>query len=532
MVLWLGCTVQTSIDSPTVTVPPPIALHNLVAESSLTHPQWAWTVDGQETAHTGPIVPARDLWPGQRWTVTAAETNQTVSTTVVIPTPTSTSVLFVVLDDIGIDRLALFGLAPSPVATPNLDALAAEGVTFDRAWANPTCTPTRASILTGRHARRTGAGVLIDMSADAWALSESEWTLPKAIGLSRAAQWRTAAVGKWHLAGPLAPNWLTHPNRLGFSHFSGSPGYLVVNQRQDVDGYFRWEKNTNGVLAISDTYNTTDIVNDTLDLVSTLPEPFFVYVAFNAAHEPLHVPPAALSSLDVTDDSSDSDLSNAVTAAFDAEFGRLVEGFSPDLRSRMTIVVVGDNGTPESVMDPAHFDTDQAKGTIHEGGVRVPLVIAGPMVEAPGRRSDALVHVVDLYPTLLDLAAVPVETNPSGHAAVDPGDGSQRSLDGESLLPLLIDSSAKLERSIGYTEKFSPNGPAPWNSWARAVRDEAYKLERFEDGKENLHHFVDGGLDEGSDLLDEPLSDADLIAYERLVAAFDFWDAALVYEGD
>lgn len=118
----------------------------------------------------------------------------------------------VVLDDVGVDRLAVYGETPTgsrPACTPNLDALAAEGLLFRRAYANPLCSSTRAQILTGRHGFRTGIGGLITSSGEGPGLSLRERTLPELLAFHD-----SAAIGKWHLAPP-AKEGLQHPLRSG-----------------------------------------------------------------------------------------------------------------------------------------------------------------------------------------------------------------------------------------------------------------------------------------------------------------------------
>jgi arylsulfatase A-like enzyme len=363
------------------------------------------------------------------------------------------------------------------------------------------------------------------MRKDAWALSEDSWTLPKAL-LAAPDDWSSAAIGKWHLAGEQAPEFLDHPLASGFGRTAGSPGYLVINTRTGEDGYFHWLKNDDGTAAFSDVYNTTDVVDEALLAAAEMPEPWFLWVAFNAAHEPLHVPPPELHDRDVTESSPDGDLHDAVAQAMDTELDRLLAGIDDE---RLTVVVVGDNGTPDFVADPEVVTPSEGKGTIHEGGVRVPLLIRTPDVADPGRHSDALVHVVDLFPTLLQAAGVPLQQDPGGLSVASPL--GPTALDGLSLLPILEDASARLGRDILYTERLEPNGPPPWSDWGRALRDPSWKLEVRASGNVDLHR-LGPGLDEGPDLLDAGTLDADALdAFDRLMAALAVQDARLVYEG-
>ncbi len=107
------------------------------------------------------------------------------------------NVLILVADDLGVNLVGAYAKGADPAPTPNIDALAARGVLFRRAWSNPLCSPTRATIQTGRYSFRTGIGWLIPVLHKGPALDPSKMTLPDLLG-SRAG-YATAAFGKWHL---------------------------------------------------------------------------------------------------------------------------------------------------------------------------------------------------------------------------------------------------------------------------------------------------------------------------------------------
>ncbi len=89
------------------------------------------------------------------------------------------NVLLVVLDDVGVDRVAAYGALENPPATPTMDGLAARGVRFDRCWSTPFCSPTRATLITGRYGFRTGIGVPLREGEKG--LSVEEWSLPRTL---------------------------------------------------------------------------------------------------------------------------------------------------------------------------------------------------------------------------------------------------------------------------------------------------------------------------------------------------------------
>ena len=352
--------------------------------------------------------------------------------------------------------MAAYGEHPDPGRTPVLDALAAEGVLFRHAWTNPVCSATRASILTGRYAFRTGIGSFLGYQ-DFTDLRDDELSLADILP----AGYATAAVGKWHLAS-VHDDPARHPLRLGFDHHRGS---LTNFPDHDPTAYFSWPKNVDGVVGPCSTYATTDTVDEALALIAQFgappePRPWFLWVAFNAPHKPYHAPPAHLHSYDLPPLGSDDPLyMRALTEAMDTEIGRLLTGLDPAVRANTLIVFVGDNGTAQSATT-APFVPAHAKGSTYEGGVNVPLIIAGPGVVAGGE-CTALVNTTDLFATVAGFVGVPSPAE-----------------DSVSLAPYLADPSAAPLRAWVYTEWFQPDLAELASTHRRAVRDARFKLRR------------------------------------------------------
>ncbi len=456
-----------------------------------------WTVDGVATEH-GADVPAADVSPGT-WTCTAEGPGGSASDAV-SAVAVGGNVLLLLLDDVGLDKVSVYPHHPAPPATPRMDALAAEGVRFDNAYALPLCSPTRAALMTGRYPSRTGVGALIpsQVPEDFFA---TEDMLPQMLKRS-AVPYATSMTGKWHLSN-IAD--VEHPSRSGFDWHGGSmnnPKYAVNPSPQGL-GYLNWEKNTNGVLAFSDTYMTTDTVDDAIDQLQTLPEPWLLYVPFNAAHEPWHSPDPALSGIDPATLTSTIDQMDAMVQALDTEMGRLLDAMTEAQRANTTIILMGDNGTQGPVMRPPS-QPGRGKSTLYEGGIRVPLIVVAPWVDAPGRVSDALVHVVDVFPTAAALAGVSLD------------DGIHR--DGLSWLPLIADVTYAWPREYLFAEKQNPNGPDPYRRWF-TLRDHDHKLkEGGPDGPE-FFELTEGSLDEGQNLLTAgTMTPEQQAAHARLVA--------------
>ena len=142
------------------------------------------------------------------------------------------NILLIIGDDIGVDKVNAYGECVEAANTPILDLIAEHGLLFRNVWSNPFCSPTRATLLTGRYGFRTGIGHFLDLEGDL-ELSLDEATLPELL----APEYHTAAVGKWHLSGAGDDSYM-HPLLSGFDRYSGS----ISN----IDDYYDWEKVVDG----------------------------------------------------------------------------------------------------------------------------------------------------------------------------------------------------------------------------------------------------------------------------------------------
>lgn len=382
------------------------------------------------------------------------------------PVLAARNILLIVADDYGIDVTRYYPLTdrrtttpPAPL-TPNLASLAQGGLLFRNVWAQQLCSPTRATIITGRYGFRTGFGKVIpqDLSQPGPVLSTTELTLPEAFRARPQLNYYLAHVGKWHLG-----RGINNPNLHGWPNFVGPHPNLA-----GLESYSSWPKVRNGAHTTSNVYATTDQVNETLAAIATARKqsrPFFITLALSAPHAPYHKPPNHLHTrdnlpLDATPDKAlRRAYYEAMIEAMDSELGRLLRGV--DLRTT-TVILVGDNGTPyETTASP--YDPNHAKDRIYEQGVHVPMIVAGSGVAAPGRMVDGLVNTVDLYPTILRLAGIdPASVLPAG-----------RKIDGVSMLPYITSTTTAALRPWVYAERFD----LAWNqNWQRAIRDRRYKL--------------------------------------------------------
>lgn len=428
------------------------------------------------------------------------------------------NILLIVADDIGIDKTAVYGEHPEPARTPTIDALAAQGVLFRNAYVSPSCSPTRASILTGRQPSRHGIGWWIYPNTETAELPHTEITIPEVLAQS-SADYTSAMVGKWHVTGFMTDRPATAPLDHGFRCSAGSLANPLDALFEDNGrrGFYRWEKVIDGEPGWTRRYMTSDATDEALDRVENTPEPWFIQVSYNGAHDPLHEPPADLITDSVNGSSSDLELYEAMVKATDTEIGRLLDGIPAEVRARTTIIYLSDNGTPRhGISSP--WDQKRGKSTVFEGGVRVPFIVAGPLVAEPGSESDALVHAVDILPTIAELAGVDLE---EAWQAL----GTEPILDGQSLVPWMEDPELPSAREVVFSEQFRPNGlDVQRSEHQRTIRDAEYKLVwDVQDGQrtEQLYRLEPGASSEGEDLLAGEASAEDLEAWERLRGAME-----------
>jgi arylsulfatase B len=418
--------------------------------------------------------------------------------------------LILVADDLGVDKVGAYGVVDDVPATPFMDRLAEQGMLFERAYGNAICSPTRATLLTGRYAARSGVGTGVIVDQAGHDLSLEEITLPEALATAPTG-YRSAAIGKWHLAGR-ASDLLRNPLDQGFEHFAGTVSNLSGAHTSDESeqSYLSWEKNTDGLLSRVTDYATTVTVDDALASMEAMPEPWLLYVAFHAPHAPLHKPPKPLLHRQLGEDPAKVDQFDAMVEALDDEIGRLLTQMGPELRGRTNIFLVGDNGTPAHGTRPP-LDPERTKGTLFEGGVHVPLIVSGPAVASRGSRSRALVNTTDVFATIVELGGVELPLRrESGREVVS---------DGVSLVPYLREPGLGSLREYAYVESFSPNGCAPsaCEHYKQALIGERYKLLRDEQGRERFDD-LQGRLIEVDPEEKTPLTAEEDLVFKRMRA--------------
>lgn len=362
--------------------------------------------------------------------------------------------LVVIADDVGVDGIGCYGYATAG-PTPNLDALATRGLRFTNAVANPVCSPTRAGLLTGRYGFRTGIGNVVTTTAG---LAASETILPEILAPAGIA---TALIGKWHLGTANGP---ATPTVMGFGEFTGSLQGAIAD-------YFAWPKVQNGVMRQETTYATTDLVDEAIAFVGRQTGPWYLQLAFHSGHTPLHAPPANLHTQNLAGlDPATTPVPfyHAMVEAMDTELGRLFAALPTATLANTNVVFLGDNGTANAVVQ-SPFDPQRSKGTVYQGGVRVPMLVAGPAVVGLPRVESAPIAAVDWFVTLAALQGV------DAFAAVPPS----TVLDGVDQRVLLAPTGAPPRRTYAFSEIFGAAGPMAATGDAEHVRDGQYELLRF-----------------------------------------------------
>jgi arylsulfatase A-like enzyme len=330
-------------------------------------------------------------------------------------------------------------------------------------------------------------------------LPSGEVTLPEL--LAAHSGHRHACVGKWHMS---FTN--TTPNTLGgFSHFSGA-------LQGALPDYNAWNKVVNGVATTGySVYATTDNANDAISWINGQgTNSWFLWLAFNAGHTPLHKPPNELHSSDglpgtqIHINNNPRRYFEAMVEAMDTELGRVLTNVS---LTNTTVIFIGDNGSTGQTIQPP-YAAGRAKGSLYEGGIRVPFLIAGAGVTSPNRTSTNLVHVVDLHSTILELAGVNVA---AAH--------SNRVVDSRTLTPIL-NNLPETNARVVLAENFSSSLT---NTVAgRALLDGRYKLIQFRNGTNELYDLVSDYL-EATNLLAGALNATQQAAYDALVLQSAAW---------
>lgn len=314
------------------------------------------------------------------------------------------NVVVILADDLGSGDVAWTNSgAPDPIATPNLDRLAATGLVLDQFRAAPLCTPARAAILTGRAPARLG--LLRNIGAkDQGGLDPRVTTLAQTL---RAAGYATELVGKWHLGHASAE---LRPTRRGFEHFVGLLGGWIDYQTHARGAKPDWWRDETPLEQLG---HSTRLLAD--EAVRAIRErdakrPLYLHLAFNAPHAPTSVPPGR--SVDEVPGADPVRRQYALLVdELDRAVGRVLAALDEaGIRESTLVVFASDNGAPAG-FGGSNGKLREGKGTVYDGGLRVPAIVSWPGRLAGGRSALA-VNAVDLAPTVCAAAGVALAADP------------------------------------------------------------------------------------------------------------------------
>ena len=380
---------------------------------------------------------------------------------------TRPNVLLILTDDQGHGDV---GFHQNPkIRTPSIDRLAREGVRFERFHVSPVCSPTRASLMTGRYCYRTG---VVDTYLGRSMMFADEVTIAQMLA---GAGYRTAIFGKWHLG----DNYPMRAMDKGFQEslvLNGGglaqPGDPPLPVHPDGAYFDPWLRH-NGRWERAQGYVTDVLTDAALRFISgQSSQPFFIYLAYNAPHVPLQVPEKYYARYRDGDlgvpqsgghpvGKSDHEITARIYAmveCIDDNIGRLLARLDElNIAGNTVVIFLSDNGPQQPRYNSGLLDL---KGNTHEGGVRVPCFVRWPGRLEVGRAVGRIAAHIDVAPTLLELCGVP---KPAGVQ-----------FDGVSLVPLLKGEAGDWPERTLYFQWH--RGDAPELNRACAALSQNYKL--------------------------------------------------------
>ncbi len=347
------------------------------------------------------------------------------------------NILMIMVDDLGYGDLASYGA--DDMCTPHIDALMRAGMRFDSFYANcPVCSPTRAALLSGCTPDMAGVpGVIRTHQADSWGyLKEDAVLLPAVL---HKAGYHTAIVGKWHL-GLESPN---TPNDRGFDLFHGFLGDMMddywKHRRHDINYMYHNRRRIDPQVHATDLF--TDWAQAYIRTRAGEKNPFFLYLAYNAPHTPIH-PPAEWVDKVKQREKGISDKRARLVAFIehlDHGIGQVVQTLRDTGQADNTLLVfTSDNGGLLRV-GANNGPLRGGKQQMWEGGIKVPFCALWPGRITPGARDrDTVAVTMDLFPTLCEAA----------------GASSVPAVEGTSLLPRLLgQDQGPLDRTLVWVRR-------------------------------------------------------------------------------
>ena len=409
------------------------------------------------------------------------------------------NILLIVSDDQGYADLGFQGSKDIP--TPHLDRLAGEGLRFSNGYvSHPFCSPSRAGLLTGRYQQRFGheQNPWFDVNDHREGLPTTEKLLPEFL---RDAGYVTGWIGKWHLGA--APEF--YPERRGFMETFGflGGGHHYLNWKVETKKEYNIPIERNGQPVEVTNHLTIAFGDEGAAFVRRhQAQPWFLYLAFNAPHSPQEPTPERLARF--------SSIANPKRRAYAAQVSLMDDAIGQVLTTlresgqaqRTLVFFFSDNGGPLGAKGNGSINTPLrgGKGEVNEGGIRVPFVASWPGKLPAGRTYDLPVSSLDVFPTALALAGVPMPTN--------------KIYDGANLLPFLTGANTN-----------APHGKLFWRTGGGtqiAARENELKLVRIRRQPEELYN-LSTDIGETNNLAGQRPEDL-----ERLETDMNGWNSQLI----
>ena len=315
-------------------------------------------------------------------------------------TATGPNIVLFLSDDMGWGQPGFNG--GTEVETPNIDGIANAGVKLTQFYAQPVCTATRGALLTGRYPWKNGTEVRVGLRASYGMLTD-ERTIAEVL---RDAGYATWVVGKWHLG-----QWQQEhlPLQRGFDHhyghYSGEIHSFRLHRGRNHRGILDWHRN--GRPVVESGYSTLLLADEAIQLIERHDpsRPFFLYLPFNAVHNPNLAPQEYIDQYSHLDDPEQ----RAQFKVMDVAIGQVMDALErKGVLGETLVMFLNDNGGTESAGWNEPYRGK--KSGFYEGGIRVPAVMRWTGEIPAGSESDALLHAVDLFPTFAGLAGADIAT--------------------------------------------------------------------------------------------------------------------------
>ncbi|XP_012944441.2 arylsulfatase B [Aplysia californica] len=307
-------------------------------------------------------------------------------------------IVFIVADDFGWNDV---GFNNPDIISPNIDALALNGIILNQSYVQPVCSPSRSAFMTGYYPFRMGLQHMVIWAQVPVCVPLNKTFLPEVM---RSHGYATHAMGKWHLG---MCNWKCTPTYRGFDSFFGYYGsredyYSKINMK-----YFDFRNNTDVFLNAKGTYSTYQYTEAVQRLIAShnATRPLFLYFPFQSVHEPIMVP-KHYTDLYPNVTSEGRRIFSGMVTAMDDTIGALVQALKDKEMYEDTVFFFTSDNGGWPARHGNNFPLRGSKITIWEGGTRVPAFIHSQKFVQKGVRFNGLMHAVDWFPTILQAAGI------------------------------------------------------------------------------------------------------------------------------